>query len=369
MDIIKFFYKNWWDGGTLVAAYAEPNFPAENTQHRDFNKAFRSLYSPGSTGSIFEILAGVNDRLDFKDSGNTTRVATLAAGGYTRTEILAHLKARMEAVCADTFTWEYIFIGIDAYKFKVIDATGNFELSWNTGANKAQSVANTIGYDDSADDTGAANYTADNIRIHSWVYVARDFGQERTINAVAIRGHNFQSGATISAQFSSDNFITVHANHVFTTQDDILVLILSSPENYQHGRIVIEDADNPDGYVKMGRVGFLEQFQPEINFMGDGSIDREDPSPVLTSENGQESSIQLDHFDTWDYIFHVKGATEKAYFDAMFDAVGKSKAFFYCEDPDLLLTTTRYVAINAFRWAGRRDVGLWTLSLQLREQR
>ena len=369
MDRIKFFYTNLFKTGTITVTSEHVNFPKENMQHRDFNKMWRSNHGAGSGWGLFYIDATVNDRLDFEDSGAVVRTALLTPGAYNADTLASHIETQMEAVTTDLFTVEYIESGAGTNKFRITNDTGIFELLWNSGANKARSIAGTIGYDDSADGTGESVYLADYIRIHALEYIRKDLDSAHNIYGAIIRGHNFQAGAAVYVQFSDDNWTTVAEQQIFTIQDDILVCEWDTPKNYRYVGIMIYDTSNPDGYVAIGVPYIGGQFQPETNFMGDGSIDRQDPSNVLPSENGRESSIQHDHFDLLSYAFHVKGLTEKGYFDALFDAMGNSKAFFYCEDPDLPLTTTKYVAINSFGWSGRRDVGLYTLSMQLREQR
>jgi len=366
MDRIKFFYNNLFKTGTITATSEHVNFPKENMQHRDFTKMWHSNHGAGSGWGFFLIVAAVNSRIDFEDNGTDVLVIGLDPGVYTADELAAEIEGLLELVSGESFTVEYLE---SSNKFKITNDVGNFKLLWNSGVNKARSIATTIGYDDSADDTGSDNYTADYARIHTEEVVACDFGSVKDIYAVIIQGHNISASGAVYVQFSSDNWTTIHAEVPFVIQPDILVLEWDTPKTYQYARIAIIDPSNSAGYVAMGTPYMGDQLQPETNFMGDGSIDRQDPSNVLPSENGQESSIQLDHFDLLSYTFHVKGLTEKGYFDALFDAMGNSKAFFYCEDPDLPLTTTKYVAINSFGWSGRRDVGLYTLSMQLREQR
>ena len=367
MDTIKFFHTNLFKTATITVTSEHVNFPKEKLQHRDFNKMWHSNHGAGSGWGNFLIVAAENDRLDFEDLGTTVRVAALTPGEYTADELAAHIETQMDATAStDTFTVEYLE---SSNKFKITDDAGIFELLWNSGANSGRSIATTIGFDDSADDTGADNYTADYVRIHSEERITGDLASIQDIYAMIIRGHNFQSAATVEAIFSADNWTTIAEAIAFTVQDNILVLEWDTPKQYRYAGYRIKDVDNPVFYVAAGVPYAGGQFQPETNFMGDGSIDRQDPSNVLPSENGQESSIQLDHFNVWAYSFHVKGLTEKGYFDALFNAMGNSKAFFYCEDPDLPLTTTKYVAVNSFGWSGRRDVGLYTLSMQLREQR
>ena len=365
MDRIKFFYNNLFKTGTITATSEHVNFPKEKMQHRDFTKMWHSNHGAGSGWGYFYITPGVNDDIVFRETAvEAWRTATLDPGPYNVDGVCAEIKDKMDAAG-----------GGSTYTATYSDNTNKFTIASNGGGgglfqmnDTGNTTLPTLGYTGTPY-TGALTYTADEIRIHSEERVACDFGGIEDIYSVIIRGHNFSSSAIVRVEFSDDNWVSWDESIPFTIQDDILVLEWDTPKTYQDCRIWIRDWENPDLYVAMGVPYMGGQFQPETNFMGDGSIDRQDPSNVLPSENGQESSIQLDHFDLLSYAFHVKGLTEKGYFDAFFDAMGNSKAFFYCEDPDLPLTTTKYVAINSFGWSGRRDVGLYTLSMQLREQR
>ena len=370
MDRIKFFYTNLFKTGTITVTSEHVNFPKENMQHRDFNKMWRSNHGAGSGWGLFYIDATVNDRLDFEDSGAVVRTALLTPGAYNADTLASHIETQMEAVTTDLFTVEYIESGAGTNKFRITNDTGIFELLWNSGANKARSIAGAIGYDDSADGTGESVYLADYIRIHALEYIRKDLDSAHNIYGAIIRGHNFQAGAAVYVQFSDDNWTTVAEQQIFTIQDDILVCEWDTPKNYRYVGIMIYDTSNPDGYVAMGVVSMSDQFQPTENFLHEGEIQRVDPSIIMESESGQESTLQQESFDTWTYTFRVKGSTQKGYFDTMFNTVGTSKALFVCEDPSIPLTTTKYVRFTGWKWTPiRRDINLWYLSIGVKEQR
>lgn len=368
MGKIVFCYDNYWDDYALTETTQHENFPSENTQHRDFNKAWRSQYGAGSGWGYFVVIdSGTyqNNKIDFEDNGTTTRTAILVAGVYDADTLKAHVETQMEATTTDTFTVEYLE---SSNKFKITNDTGTFKLEWNTGTHKATSAAGLLGYDDSADDTGADNYTADYIRTHTYEYLKQDMGAQKNIYAVIIKGHNIQSSATRWFQVS-DNDVS-YDTYNFDHQADLLVLYWSTPKNKRYARPRFWDEDNPDLYLKMGRVYVGGQFAPTENFLHEGEIQRIDPSVVMESADGQESSLQQESFDTWTYTFRVKGSTQKGYFDTMFDVVGTSKALFIIEDSASPLTTTSYVRFTGWKWTPiRRDINLWYLSIGVKEQR
>lgn len=306
MANIKFFYDNLIKIYTPTETSEHENFPVENLQHRDFNKAWRSRYGAGSGWGNFKIVAGVNDKADFKDFGGTVRVATLTPGEYNADEYIAHVATQMGATpTTDTFTGEYLE---SSNKFKITDDAGNFELLLNTGANKSTSWADTVGFDDSADKTGADNYTANNVRIHSEERIIVDLTTNTNIYGIEIRGHNFSASATVEAIFSDDAWATIAEHPDFTVQDNIMILEWDVPKDYRYAGIRIKDPENSDLYVKVGVLSISPQLQPIINFLSpEPDIDRIDPSVVFESGAGQESSLQQDSYDTWAYRFKVKG--------------------------------------------------------------
>jgi len=370
MASLKFFYDNLWNNETLSASSEHSNFPAANTQHRDFNKPWRSNYGAGSGWGAFTIIASTNDRLDFIDSHSVTLVASLTPGAYDADTLAAHIKTQMDAVSADTWTVEYLETGANANKFKITSdndgGAGSVSLLWNTGVNAARSVDDTLGFTAEGDSAGALTYTADDIRIHTTEYVIFTRATTISIYGAIIRGHNFQAGATVKLVGSNDNFTTWHFSDTFTIQDDILILEYDTVKTYQDWGIYINDIDNPDGYVEMGVVFLGAHFQPAKHFAYNRIITQDDPSLVKESENGQVASIQRSHFQAWQYRF--QGTNQKANFNAMFDDRGFSKSLFICENPDTPLTTTFYVMFRNWSWEHLFD-SYYNLSLTTREER
>lgn len=369
MANIKFWWDNKWKAETLLVSSDATWFPSTNTQLSDWRKEWRSNYGAGSGGGYFVIRANINDRIDF-DEGGGEITANLTPGSFNADSLFAHLKTIMDAAGAHTYTWSHLEAGSDINKFKCVDGTGNVAFPWKTGTNTARSVGDTIGFDVTADDGAAATHTADEIRIHYREYIY--FTRASTINVYGaiIRGHNFQSGATVSLFGSDDDFGTTPLAASFTTQDDILILEYDAVQAYQDWMIRVVDVDNPDGYIAIGTIFLGPQFQPTLNFLNQPHmVGRQDPSIIKPSFDGQETSIQRSKYDEFNYEFRVKGSTQKGLFDTMFDAVGTSKKFFITEDPDSSLSTTKYVRLTGWQWSQIYSVtDYWNLSISLKTQ-
>lgn len=122
-------------------------------------------------GDEFDIdVSAANNKIDFSTNIDGTVVATVANTTDTPDQVAAAIKTAMEAVSVGTVTVQVGDTkgdsdGMHSKKFNIAITGGGittFNLLWNTGANKANSIAATIGYDDTADDSGALNYTGDN---------------------------------------------------------------------------------------------------------------------------------------------------------------------------------------------------------------
>lgn len=98
--------------------------------------------------------------LDFSDSLSASYAATISADIYKDPyEVASALQTAMNAVgAADTYTVSY---SDSSGKFTIASDSTPFELLHNTGANAANAIGDAIGFDTSADDTGAGSYEAD----------------------------------------------------------------------------------------------------------------------------------------------------------------------------------------------------------------
>ena len=367
----KFFYTNYWDNYTLTETSEHENFPAEYTQHRDFNKAWRSNYGAGSGWGNFNIVTGVNDKIDFEEVAANELTATLVQNEYTADELCTQIDTQLTAASGGGVVYTVTYSDT-TNKFTLASDRGGgktFKLLWATGTNTATSVGDDIGFDVSADDNDAASHEADDLRIHSEERITIDFGAATNIYAVIIRGHNFSATATVEAIFSADAWTTIAEHPDFTVQDDIMVLEYNTPKNYQYVGIRIKDPENSDLYVKTGRPFFGSHFQPTRSFSEEASHVPLDPSVLLGSENGQLSSIQLDHSFTKTYGFIMESA-DKANFDTMFASRGTSKDLFITEDTSSYLTTTNYVQFNGWQYRSiLHSSPVWRLDLEVEKLR
>jgi len=365
-----FNYDNLWGTKDIVYSTQHPNFPATNSYHRDFTRPWKSRHGVGSGWGQFTIETSVNDRLDFEETVSTPLAAILSPGTYNADSLCAHLKAQMEAVGGSTYTVEYIETGDNKNHFRItsdgVGGGGILSLLHDSGTNKARSISGTLGYDTSADDTGVLVYLADYIRIHTEEYLEMDLLASTDIYGVIIQKHNIQTAGMVQIWGSNVADYSTGIKLSFTIQDDILVLHWTTARQYQYWRFYIEDPTNPDGYVEMGLCFLGSEFRPTRYFSPDRSSKPIDPSLIKRSEGGQISTIQRAKYFERSYEF--QSTNQKPQFETMFEAVGESKGFFFCENSDYPLTTTFYTRFLGWDW--RHVAGdKWTLSMSLEKLR
>ena len=96
-------------------------------------------------------------KINFKEGAGAQLTATLTAGNYTSTELIAHLKAIMDAAVGAglTYTWAYNNIT----GLLTCSATGIFTFLWASGTNAGNGLDQLLGYTEAggtASDTTSA---------------------------------------------------------------------------------------------------------------------------------------------------------------------------------------------------------------------
>jgi hypothetical protein len=336
-------WENWWDTGTLTYSTQHNNFPATQTRHRWHTFPWRTRYGANSGWGQFIITASSNDRIDFEDSGLTTRVASLTPATYTADTLASHIETQMEAVTTDNFTVSY---SDSVNKFVITNDTGTFELLWNSGSNKSRSAAGTLGYDDTADDTGAASYTADYLRIHTEEWLKLDLGSAKAIKCFGFKFHNLSSTATARIQLNNaDTWSSPNVDQPLTITSGITIYFWETAQTQQWVRLQVKDIDNSDGYIEIGRCNLSTFFEPSVNFRRDYTRTLHDPSEIMLSDGGQLSSNKKNKYQSYNLNFEYISDSDVDSFVEMWDYLGITKDFFFTRDRDNAGTTSHYARL------------------------
>lgn len=173
MSQVAFGLTDLFDGKIDSHSNENASLPAENVSDPLPSKVFEG------TGT-FDVAAD-NRYIDIDEGSGEVSVA-LTIGTYTGSALISHIVTQLNAAggLAETYNGSYT-TGTFA-----LGATANFSILWNTGTNAAGNIGNEIGFDISADDTGASTYTADEDRYSTHTYVIFDLGSAKQIDAVLI---------------------------------------------------------------------------------------------------------------------------------------------------------------------------------------
>ena len=121
-------------------------------------------------------------------------------------------------------------------------------------------------------------------------WIKFDFASALPVWVVAIVGHNFSSGATVTLELhASDAWGAPTVSQVIAYNADIMLYVFTSAQTYRWARITIADGSNPDGYVECGRIFLGAYLSPERGFMNGWKRSLIDPSLILESSDGAES--------------------------------------------------------------------------------
>jgi hypothetical protein len=192
----------------------------------------------------------------------------------------AEVKDRINAAATDN-TWNCTY-NTGTRKFTIShDAVQTGGLEWSTGANAATSTGIDLGYDTSADDTGASSYVADNECRCSRDYIIVDLGSETGAKRVAIINHNFSSSATVSLYGTN-----VSAEFIGDITYDAKIMVMEFDKSYRYWSVIVQDIDNSDSYVEIGHLFLGDYSTLTAKPANEGfSLSLVDPSiPTQTSE-------------------------------------------------------------------------------------
>lgn len=106
-----------------------------------------------------DIITSANNKIDAIDDGGTI-LATVPPRTYKDPhDLAAAIQTSLNAASVDVWTVTYNDI---SGKFTIASDGVVTSLLWDTGGNKAETIGTLLGFDISADDTGANTYTGDN---------------------------------------------------------------------------------------------------------------------------------------------------------------------------------------------------------------
>jgi len=320
--------------------------------------------------SLYELEEAPNNKIDFEETASTPLVAILTAGDYNGHTLATEIKTRLDAAGASTYTVTY---SDTTNKFTLVSnlaGGGNiFTLLWLTGANRGASAADTLGYSDAADDSGAGTYTSDSRRIH-WPYeeIPRDLLTAYQYNHIALLGHNFSSSAVIKIIGADDSaFTTNPVSDTITYNANNIFFYLSAARTKRYIKLQVADPENSAGYLQLSVPYPGNYWEPsrkhgsEYGYGMDEISEGEESDSRTYYGTGSKPRLSTYYFD----YQNIDVASRVNALDLM-DECGIEKAFIFCEDYDNPNSGSYYVQnIELFEARGTiKDRCNWALSVK-----
>jgi len=346
-DCLRWYTENFISTdviNALTASSEVTNFPKENAiDELQRTKLWR-------TEGFFKIVSGSNT-IVFEETAATPLTATVAAAEYSSsTAFLAAIKAALEAAGGSTYT---VTASTSTGKINIAsDGAGGggiLTLIW-TDAGSA-SMADIMGFDTAADQTGALSYAADILKLTTGEFLVFDLGMSDNPKAFALIGPrntplNIGTDAVVTLEghefneFSSPSFSQVLTlnSKVLSTSDDTGL----HTEALRYWRLSIDDPSNPNlftelGFVYLGNIFTMDRGAGQFPL----STTHNDRSVTVTSEGGETFTDIRQKHDIIPLLIRFMTKEEREDMKFIFDKFGKATPFFVELDADLAFTTSR----------------------------
>jgi len=326
-----------------------------------------------------------NKVIRFEETTSTPLTATIAESNYASdADFFAAVKSALETAGASTYTVER---DSTTKKIKITsDGSGGggiLNLLWTDGSTTA---ADLLGFDDSADDSSALTYTADNIRIHTSDWIKWDLGASSNPDVfVAIgkrsTGVNISTSATITLEGNTtDNWTSPQYSQSVSFDESALVTLKAATDDGLHTsalrywRLTIVDKANANGFVELAGLYLGEYYSPasgkaQFPF----NIDTKDYSKLSRTDKGVVYATRNERVETFGINWRFLTTTEKEQFDIIYKDVGQSKPFYVIPDSETEFSSdvnylTKYVRFSGDPSISLEKPNLWAASWRVAEE-
>lgn len=321
----------------------------------------------------WNILAGVNNMLDF-DDGGVTRTAEIEPDNYVTGEDLAAVIVIALNLATVTNTWSGSYDqATNKFTFSH-DAVGTGGLLFASGPNAGSDPAKDLGYTET-DHTGGASYVSDNAVYHSREWLLWDLQTSEDVDIVSAfdflelaAGGEVRIEGNATDDFSSPTFSQVlQAGSYFATD-------VFATQTFRYWRLVVDDPQNPEGYSRLSYVHFGPELEIGSNFLFGYTRGRNELTDVSMNYRGNTFVDVNSSLHFWDTEWVVEDADRTALEEAL-DTLKVGVKFVFLFDPDTDETDQELVYIEnsvRFRQAtiGETGVfpGLWRFDLTLNRE-
>jgi len=351
-------------------------YPVENAHNLERRKkVWRSAGNWDVTAS--------NNVFIFRESVGVDLTATITVGNYgTEAAFFAAVKSALEATGASTYTVSRdTTTGCIKILSNLSGGGGIFQLMWTNGSVTA---ADLLGFSTLANDTGAAFYIADLIRIHTTEWIKWDFGFQANPTGFMLMGSRnepiqLSSTAVVKLQGNpTDSWTSPTVNITIPYAEYGFIYFLAdgitTNPGLRYWRVEITDKDNADTYIEVGVV-FLG-IHPVLTrgcAVFPFQVTKIDRSTVAFSEGGQTFVTKRPKAQSFGLQWQGLNLASMESLDAVWEYYGLHSTFPMIFDEDGALGTdpeswTKLVKFSDPPSATLVSPGNWSVTWTLREE-
>lgn len=316
------------------------------------------------------IVAGFNDKIDITEGVTGDATATLTAGTYATGALMAaEIQTQLNAAATDN-TWTCTYDAA-TNKFTIgHDNTQTGGIEWSTGPNAATSAGRDLGYDVSADDTGAASYAADTVSYQSRHFLTIKLPASATVKFGAVLDHNLTaSGTVLLLGNSSDSWTSPGTTQTLSDENTAKTIrsLFFSDQTYQWWRFEFRDVTNQVGFTQIGLVHLGDYFQPTRAFAVNHTVNRDELTDIQEADQGAGFQDLKASAKVW--LINFPGVTDNdvSSFDTMQDNRKIGRPLFFYFDPQNTAGDGDYFHLR--RPISRQKIPptLWNVTVELRQ--
>jgi hypothetical protein len=341
---VRFHIDNYLDLTVLAnsdVSSEQTAFPVTNAYNKNRrSKVWRS-------NGYYQVTSS-NNGIVFNDgTGNVT--ASIAVGEYSSTaSFMAAVDAALEAAGVANYT-----VTQNAnLKFVISsDLSGGATVFQLITTNAGFTAIDLLGFDNSANKTGASSYTSDVVRINSSEWIRWDMGISTNPDSFFLIGPRnkplkIAPNATITLQGNeTNNFTTPSYSQAITYDDEVLAIVSETGFNTAGGlrywQVVFDDRTNPLGYIELGAMSLSNFYSPTrggAQFpLQSNLIDR---TETIFSEGGQTFSDIKETSAGFNLTWSALKKDELEALVNLFNKVGIGVPFFITLDAEAGFSTS-----------------------------
>lgn len=316
----------------VSASSSNSEFPVSNLQKTIRSSVWRS------SGNF--VIDATNDKIDFKESGGgSTLVATLTHGTYTPAALATLIGIQMGAASGATGTYTVTY-SASTGKWTIATSLAFLSILWNTGSNTAVTAGAPIGFDVTADATGATSYTGAKIAIHTEEWAKFDLGSATPIDSLALffdpmRAIPFSSNALLYIQANAtDSWASPSINQALTIDAvfQAASYFWSASQSYRYWRLRIVDPANTNLYAEVSTIVITKATQlgrvPKNGF----TFTKLDQSAVQRTSYGHVYADLYPIQKQLDFEYGALAYADLKTLDSIFQRLGTAVPLVICMD-------------------------------------